>query len=257
MENALNTLSPERRAALQERLASVRNRVAEAARAAGRKAEDVTLVAVSKTHPAEAVAVAHALGQVDFGENYVQEVLAKQEALAALPLRWHFIGHLQSNKAKFVTGRFCLIHTVDSMKLAQNLHKHLDDLAPGGLLRENNTHIGIQEILIQVNIGNEEQKSGVDAAGLPALAESVMGLENLRLVGLMCIPPLSLGPAETRPYFARLRELKDGLEREIGHKLPHLSMGMSQDFETAIAEGATLARVGTDIFGLRDYGAGA
>ena len=225
-------------------LENVRQRLEQASRAAGRKPEDITLVAVSKTHPAEAVAAAHALGQVEFGENYVQEVLAKQDALADLPLRWHFIGHLQSNKAKFVVNRFSLIHTVDSIKLAQNLHKYMERVA--GQER--------QDMLIQVNIGQEEQKGGVAEGELPRLAEEILKLERLRPLGLMCIPPLSLSAAETRPYFTRLRELRDGLEGEIGVKLPHLSMGMSHDFAEAVAEGATLVRVGTDIFGRRDYG---
>ncbi len=225
-------------------LASVRQRLEQAAKAAGRRPEDITLVAVSKTHPAEAVAAAHALGQVEFGENYVQEVLAKQDALASLPLHWHFIGHLQSNKAKFVAGRFSLIHTVDSIKLAQNLHKCMERIAV-----ENR-----QDMLIQVNIGQEEQKGGVAESELLRLAEEVLKLESLRLLGLMCIPPLSLSAVETRPYFTRLRELRDGMEGELGIKLPHLSMGMSHDFVEAVAEGATLVRVGTDIFGRRDYG---
>ena len=257
MDKTRNSLAPEQSEALRERLAEVRGRVAEAARRAGRKAEEVTLLAVSKTHPAEAVAAAYALRQVDFGENYVQEVLAKQEALADLPLRWHFIGHLQSNKARFMTGRFSLIHTVDSIKLAQNLHKYLGQVAPEGSDGGASAPAREQEILIQVNIGAEEQKSGVAATGLFNLAEGILALPGLRLTGLMCIPPLSLGPEETRPYFARLRELGDELKRETGLKLPHLSMGMSQDFEVAIAEGASIVRVGTDIFGHRDYSAEA
>lgn len=252
-----NALTPEQGATLRERLAEVRERVAEAARRAGRKEEDVTLLAVSKTHPAEAVAAANAFGQIDFGENYVQEVLAKQDALAALALRWHFIGHLQSNKARFMTGRFSLIHTVDSIKLAQNLHKHLGPAALENSGEASPPPMRNQDILIQVNIGAEEQKSGVAESGLFSLAEGILTLPGLHLTGLMCIPPLSLGPEETRPYFARLRKLRAELEYGLGLKLPHLSMGMSQDFEVAIAEGATIVRVGTDIFGHRDYGAGA
>lgn len=239
--------------ALRERLDSVRRRLCEAALAAKRNPEDITLIAVSKTHPAQAVAAAHALGQIEFGENYVQEVMAKQETLRALPLHWHFIGHLQSNKAKFVAGRFSLIHTVDSIKLAQNLHKCMEQRASAA---ETAAPGRRQDILIQVNIGEEEQKGGVAAADLTALAREILRLEHLRLKGLMCIPPLSLSAEETRPYFVRLRELKGELERELALELPHLSMGMSHDFEAAIAEGATLVRVGTDIFGQRDYGHG-
>ncbi len=239
---------------LLERLETVRRRLRKAALDAGRKPEDVALVAVSKTHPPEAIAAAHALGQVEFGENYVQEVLAKQETLQGLNLRWHFIGHLQSNKAKFVAGRFGLIHTVDSIKLAQNVHKYQGQYLDEGKIPAGS---GPQEILIQVNIGEEEQKGGVAIAGLSELAVYVLELEHLRLTGLMCIPPLNLNAEETRPYFARLRGLRDELEDELGVKLPHLSMGMSQDFAEAVAEGATLVRVGTDIFGRRDYCTGA
>ncbi len=236
---------------LRERLGQVRGRVHQAALDARRAPEDITLIAVSKTHPAEAITAAHALGQVEFGENYVQEVTAKQEVLRGLQLHWHFIGHLQSNKAKFVAGRFSLVHTVDSIKLAQNLHKCMGQYAPG---KEPTAESRRQDILIQVNIGEEEQKGGVAVAQLTDLAAEILNLERLRLTGLMCIPPLSLSAAETRPYFAELRGLKGKLERDLSLKLPHLSMGMSHDFEVAIAEGATLVRVGTDIFGRRDYG---
>ena len=238
---------------VQQRLNDVRRRLNAAALAAGRNPADITLVAVSKTHPAEAVAAAHALGQVEFGENYVQEVMAKQAELGHLHLHWHFIGHLQSNKAKLVAGRFSLIHTVDSIKLAQNLHKSMGQVRAAAL----GTAEGLrQDILIQVNICEEEQKGGVAACDLTGLAKEIMQLEHLRLLGLMCIPPLSLNGVETRPYFVRLRALKGELERELGLALPHLSMGMSHDFEYAVAEGATLVRVGTDIFGQRDYGQG-
>jgi hypothetical protein len=238
---------------LLKRLDNVRQRLRQATLDAGRKPEELTLIAVSKTHPPEAIAAVHALGHLEFGENYVQEFMPKYNALQELSLRWHFIGHLQSNKAKFVAGRFNLIHTVDSIKLAQNLHKCMEQHAPS---EERATENSQQDILIQVNIGEEEQKGGVSVANLAELTEEILKLERLRLLGLMCIPPLSLSVSETRPYFVQLRKLRDQLEQDLSMKLPHLSMGMSHDFETAIAEGATLVRVGTDIFGHRDYAQG-
>ena len=211
---------------------------AEAARAAGRPADAVRLVAVSKFHPAGAVAELAGLGQRDFGENYVQEARAKQEALADLPLRWHAIGPVQTNKAKDVAGRFALIHTVDSERLAEALARRLEP--------------GIeQEVLIQVNIGYEPQKAGVEPGGLAALMERLLTAPRLRVRGLMCLPPRCGEGEEARPYFARLRELRDEAERRFGVDLPHLSMGMSGDYRQAVAEGATLVRVGTDIFGPR------
>lgn len=234
---------------LHERWQEVGTRLQSAARASGRDMADITLVAVSKLHTAAAIACVAACGQQDFGENYVQEALAKQDALAGHPacgnLRWHCIGHVQSRKAALVAGRFVLVHSVDSFKLAQGMEKHLAALtaAEDNALR--------QPILIQVNVGNEPQKSGVDETGLVCLAEQIMALPHLELQGLMCIPPMfDDGPA-ARPYFARLRELRDNLRPRLGIALPHLSMGMSGDFVEAVAEGASLVRIGTDIFGQR------
>lgn len=247
-------LPPEAAQALLDRWAAVRVRVDGAARAAGRDPAGVTLVAVSKYHPAASVAALAAAGQRDFGENYVQEALRKQAEVAdmtgmaadAAP-RWHFIGHLQSNKAKDVVGRFALIHTVDSESVARKLDQRLATLpaqGAGGVAP-------VQDILLQVNIGDEEQKSGVDPDDLPALAEAVLALPRLRLLGLMCMPPIFDDGEASRPYFARLRELRDALAPRVGLALPHLSMGMSHDVEVAVAEGATIVRVGTDIFGPR------
>lgn len=221
-------------------LAEVRQEMEDAARAAGRDPSEAILVAVSKTYPPEAVAAAHAAGQFHFGESYVQEALPKLEALAHLPLTWHFIGRLQSNKAKFLGGRFSLVHSVDSSKLAQALHKRLAaDSAP------------VQDVLIQANLAGEEQKAGVAAEELTRLADDVAGLASLRLRGLMLLPPL--GEAEeNRRYFAGLRQARDRLETRLGMELPILSMGMSDDFAVAIAEGATHVRVGTRIFGKRE-----
>lgn len=232
---------------LAERLAAVRDRMAEAARKSGRAPEAVRLVAVSKFHPAEAVRLAAACGQRAFGENYVQEALAKQDELIALTeelgLEWHEIGHVQTNKAKDVAGRFSLIHGVDSARLARAIAVRL----PDPLAEESIS----QAVLLQVNIGDEAQKSGVDAADLPALAEAVLNEPRLRLRGLMGMPPFFGQPEAARPFFIRLRELRDSLQTRLGVPLPELSMGMSGDFEAAIEEGATIVRVGTTIFGSR------
>ena len=219
-------MNPSETAALGERLEAVRGRLAGAARIAGRKPEDVRLIAVSKLHPVEAILAAYGFGQRVFGENYVQEALAKQEALPDLDVEWHCIGHVQTNKAKDVTGRFALIHTVDNLKFAETLARRLPEDIP-------------------------VQKAGVDEHDLPALAEAVLALPRLEVRGLMCLPPFFDDGEAARPYFARLRELRDDLEARLGIKLPELSMGMSGDCVQAVEEGATLVRVGTDIFGPR------
>ncbi len=225
-------------AAVRERLDGVRDRLAEAARRSGRRPEAVRLIAVSKFHPASSVAAAAACGQRLFGENYIREARAKQDALARMPLEWHCIGHVQSNKAADAAGRFALIHTLDAERTAQALSRRL---APGT----------VQEVLIQVNTGNEPQKTGIAPEGVPALAEALLALPGLRLRGLMCLPPCFDDAEAARPHFAALRNLRDALSRRLGLELPELSMGMSGDFEQAVEEGATLIRVGTDIFGPR------
>ncbi|HIU17667.1 MAG TPA: YggS family pyridoxal phosphate-dependent enzyme [Candidatus Avidesulfovibrio excrementigallinarum] len=224
-----------------ERLAGVQQRIADAAARSGRTASDVTLVAVSKFHPAEAVREALACGQLCFGENYVQEALAKQQSLldASPAPHWHFIGHVQTNKAKDVAGRFELIHTVDDIRLAEGLNRRLPETVP------------FQKVLLQVNLGHEPQKSGVEDDDLPRLAEAVMQLPKIRVLGLMGMPPFFDNGEAARPYFAHLRELRDALAVRLGCALPVLSMGMSGDFEQAIEEGATLIRVGTTLFGPR------
>lgn len=226
---------------LAGRMALVRKEVAEAARGCGRNPADVTVVAVSKIHPAESIRALNASGQADFGENYVQEAQAKQEALADLNLRWHFIGGLQSNKAKFVAGKYHLVHSVDSPKLARMLHKKAAELNV------------VQDILVQVNIAEEQQKSGIFKDNLFEMTEEVAGLENVRIVGLMTMPPFFDDPERARPVFAKLRELRDELRPRLGLELPHLSMGMTGDFVPAVQEGATLVRIGTKIFGPRPY----
>ncbi len=236
------TIAPERMAELRRNLEAVRAEIAEAASAAGRSPADVALLAVSKFHPASDVRALASMGQLDFGESYAQEALAKQDELADLAdlgLRWHFIGRLQTNKARFVAGRFSLVHSVDSLKLAQTLHKRAQALQ------------AVQDVLVQVNLAGEGQKAGAAEDDTLRLAVEIMRLDFLGLRGLMLLPPLEDDPERARPWFARLRELRDGLERELGIRLAHLSMGMTGDFRQAIAEGATIVRIGTRIFGER------
>jgi pyridoxal phosphate enzyme (YggS family) len=227
---------------IADAVTAVRERIARAAARAGRAADEITLIAVSKTHPAEAVRQAFAAGVRDFGENKVQEATSKIEGLASLRaqgLRWHLIGHLQSNKARKAAALFDRIHSVDSAALAAKLDAEAEDLgAP-------------QSVFVQVELAGETTKTGLsESALLPAL-EVVRGLHHLRVVGLMTLPPYSEDPERTRPYFRKLRVLRDfALERGLlGGR--ELSMGMSGDYEVAIEEGATLVRVGTAIFGPR------
>ena len=224
---------------IAERLARVRAGMAEACSRCGRDPGSVRLVAVSKGQPAAAVAEAFQAGQRVFGESYVQEALAKREALAGLAAQWHYIGGLQANKARHVAGRFALVHSVDSLNLARLLHNKAQAL---GL---------IQPVLVQVNVAGEPQKRGVSETGLAALAEEIAGLSGLALQGLMVMPPYDEDPERSRPHFARLRELADGLRVRLGPGLAELSMGMSHDYGVAIEEGATLVRVGTAVFGPR------
>jgi len=218
---------------LAQRLDAVRSRIARAAEAAGRAAADVELVAVSKRHPLSAIREAYAAGQRVFGENYVQEWVAKADALAEeLPgLRWHFVGHLQRNKARPLVERGAWLETLDSSKLVRALGRHVVD-SP-------------LSVSIQVNVAREPQKSGVLPEALSELVDAVRGEPHLQLEGLMTVPPAHVDPQMARPHFARLAELG-----RI-HGLPSLSMGMSADLELAIAEGATHVRVGTAIFGPR------
>lgn len=213
-------------------------RIARAAEAAGRDAAEVRLLAVSKTWPADSVREAAAAGQRAFGENYVQEGAEKVDALAALGLEWHFIGPLQSNKTRLVANRFAWVHSIDRLKIAERLSAQRD------------AHLPPLEVCIQVNVSGETSKSGVAPAELPALAHAVAGLPRLRLRGLMAIPEPTSDVAVQRARFAALRELRDRLNAG-GLALDTLSMGMSDDLEAAIAEGSTMVRVGTAIFGSR------
>jgi pyridoxal phosphate enzyme (YggS family) len=226
---------------LQERLAAVRERIAAAAKCSGRGAEEITLIAVSKTHPGEAIREAFGLGVTHFGENRVQEWEGKREAVADLAGRWHLVGHLQSNKAVRAAKQFHSIDSIDDLSLAQKLDRARSDAGLSEKLR----------VLIEVHIAAEESKSGVEPAGLSALAEGILKLERLELRGLMCIPPYLDAPEHVRRFFVNLRELRDQLVKRLGKELPVLSMGMSHDFEVAIEEGATEVRVGSLLFGTR------
>jgi PLP dependent protein len=234
--------APELVAQMAERIRDVRDRIAAAASRAGRQPEDVTLVAVSKTHPVERLRAALAAGQTVLGESRIQEALPKIEALATpgSMIRWHLIGHLQTNKVQQAVGRFELIHSVDSARLIAALEERAARL---GL---------VQPILLEVNVAGETSKSGAAPEELPRLLEALAEATHLRAEGLMTIPPYEEDPAASRPYFARLRELLQSLPPAPQWTPRHLSMGMSGDFEVAIEEGATLVRVGTAIFGSRD-----
>lgn len=220
-------------------LAEIRERIARSAARAGRATQDITLVAVSKTFPSEAIRSAYELGLRHFGENRVQEWESKRAAVADLGATWHLIGHLQSNKARRAANLFNRVDSVDSVALAQKL-----DAAAASETKR-------LKILIEVHLGGEETKSGVPEADLPELAESIAQLQNLELLGMMTIPPYFDEPERVRPYFRRLRELRDQIGAQIRSPLTVLSMGMSHDFETAIEEGATEIRVGTALFGER------
>ncbi|PAV48408.1 YggS family pyridoxal phosphate-dependent enzyme [Pseudomonas sp. HAR-UPW-AIA-41] len=223
---------------IAKNIAKVRTRIREAAQACGRDPQTVGLLAVSKTKPAAAVREAHACGQSDFGENYLQEALNKQAELSDLPLTWHFIGPIQSNKTRPIAEHFAWVHSVDRLKIAQRLSE------------QRPTQLPPLNICLQVNVSGEASKSGCTPDELPALAEAVSQLPNLRLRGLMTIPEPTSDVAQQHAACARLRQLRDDLNLE----LDVLSMGMSDDLEAAIAEGATWVRIGTALFGARDYG---
>lgn len=213
-------------------LTRVREKIRQAALQAGRRPEEITLVAVSKTVPPAGIAAALAAGVTDLGENRVQELLAKQPELPA-GVRWHLIGTLQTNKVKYIIGRIHLLHSLDRLELAREISKRA---TARGV---------IQKALIQVNVSGEVTKHGLAPADLPAFYREVQQLPGLQIEGLMTMAPLVADPEQARPYFRRLRELA----WELG--LKHLSMGMSNDYQVAIEEGATLVRIGSDIFGAR------
>ena len=221
-------------------IAQIHSRINKACQKVGRNPEDVKLIAVSKVKPAEQVEEAFHAGQKQFGESYVQEFRDK-EPLVETPVEWHFIGWLQSNKAKYLRGKVVMIHSVDRLSLAAELDRQWGKID------------GSVEILLQVNVGDEASKSGCPPEDLESLVRSVAPLPNLRIKGLMCLPPHSDDPEKVRPFFKQLRELSEQIARLKlpGVEMTELSMGMSGDFEVAVEEGATMVRVGTAIFGAR------
>ena len=226
----------------KQRIAEIRQRIVRAAETAGRDPLNVHLVAVSKTISAERVRMAIAAGADILGENYVQEATQKFSDLSALSATWHFIGHLQRNKARYVVRIFDLIHSVDSTRLADELNRQ------AGKINK------MQPILIQVNLAGEKTKSGIPPEDAETLARHISALPHLSLQGLMTMPPYFNAPEKVRPYFRQLRNLRDRImDMSIENvSMSELSMGMTGDFEVAVAEGATLVRVGTAIFGTRE-----
>ena len=228
--------------ALAQRLARVRGQIAAAAERSGRQAHDVTLIAISKTHPSAVVRELIELGATDIGENRVQEAEKKIVEVGRDKARWHLVGHLQANKAKRAVNLFDVIHSIDSIDLARRLDRLCVEEGRDKL-----------SILVQVDLGQEETKSGIDESELDQLVEDILPLSRLELIGLMTLPPFFENPEGSRPFFRRLRELRVQL-RERGafaDRKGELSMGMTNDFEVAIEEGATMVRVGTAIFGER------
>jgi hypothetical protein len=223
---------------IESRLAEVQRQIAEAAARAGRDAGDITLVAVSKTHPPESVSAALAAGQCVFGESRVQEARAKIPFVPGRA-RWHFIGHLQRNKIRHALPLFELFHGVDSLEIARDMQRIADE--DGALPR----------VLLEVNVAGEGSKFGFSPERIRVQIEELLGLKRLTIEGLMCIPPPQPRAEMARKFFVALRELRDNLETEFRISLPQLSMGMSGDFAVAIEEGATFVRVGTAIFGER------
>jgi pyridoxal phosphate enzyme (YggS family) len=227
---------------LRARLQEVRARIGAAALKSKRRPEEITLVVVSKTHPAEIIREAIAAGVTDLGENRVQEAESKIPEVGRHAARWHLIGHLQSNKARRAVELFDVIHSLDSVALAQRLDRMCVELNREEL-----------PVLIQVDLGREATKSGADEAELAQIVEALKQCERLRLTGLMTLPPYFDDAEQVRPFFRKLRELRDelGSRRAFGDARGELSMGMTHDYEIAIEEGATIVRVGTAVFGER------
>lgn len=219
-------------------LARVQENIARAAQKSGRRPEDIELVAISKTHPPESIRTVAEGGQTLFGESRVQEARAKIPLLPGR-LRWHFIGHLQKNKIRAALGMFELFHSVDSLETARQFHRIAEEE-------------GIRpKVLLEVNVAGEASKFGFSPMSARLAVEDLLSLDRLDIAGLMGMAPLAPEAEHSRPYFQELRELRDELQREAGLGLPHLSMGMSGDYEVAVEEGATLVRVGSAIFGTR------
>jgi pyridoxal phosphate enzyme (YggS family) len=225
---------------LKKRLENVKDRINKAAFKCSRAPESIHLVAVSKTIPANRVREAIEAGVTILGENYVQEARNKFNALGTYPVSWHFIGHLQSNKAKYAVRLFDLIHSVDTLKLARELNKQAKKVDK------------VQDVLMQINISKEQSKSGSDIENAVNLIKDIVFFENLSVKGFMAMPPFFNNPEKARPYFIALRNLRDQIQKTFPDViLNELSMGMTGDFEVAIEEGATLVRIGTAIFGER------
>jgi pyridoxal phosphate enzyme (YggS family) len=227
---------------VRENLLRIQERIASAANQVGRGAGEIALIGVSKTHPASAIREAFEAGVRHFGENRVQEWEGKRAGTEGLIANWHLIGHLQSNKTARAARLFHSVDSLDDFAVAQRLERARGEAGITGKLR----------VLIEVRIAPEETKSGVQIAELPSLAEKIAELPRLELAGLMCIPPFLDEAEQVRPYFRRLRELRDEVTKKFSLALPVLSMGMSHDFEVAIEEGATEVRVGTALFGARE-----
>ena len=221
-----------------ENLERVREEMAQAAAKVGRAVEEIELVAITKTHPAETVREAIEAGQSVFGESRVQEARGKIPEVPS-NVRWHFVGHLQKNKVRHALPLFEMIHSVDSLALAEDINR---------IAQEEGLH---PRVLLEVNVGGEGSKFGFASDALREQIEPLLGLPRLSIEGLMCIPPIAEDAEASRKFFVKLRELRDALEKEFNVKLPHLSMGMTQDFPMGVEEGATLVRVGTGIFGKR------
>ena len=226
---------------IKNRLERVEHRIKEAALSCDRDPESVKLVAASKAVPVDLIRAGIKAGVTIVGENYVQEAKEKIEAIGRDNVSWHFIGHLQSNKAKYAVKLFDLIHTVDSLKLANELNKQAEKIGK------------VQSVLLQINTGMEASKSGLAAEDVMGLARHISGLKNLKVKGLMTIPPSFNAPEKVTPFFKELRHLRDKLrdEKIPGIQMDELSMGMTGDFEAAIREGSTFIRIGTAIFGKR------
>jgi pyridoxal phosphate enzyme (YggS family) len=224
---------------VQKNLSEIHARIESAATRCGRKASEIQLVAVSKTHPPELIREAFEAGQRAFGESRVQDALPKLDALPP-GIEWHFIGHLQTNKIRKVVSRFALFHGVDNENLAVQINRIAGELGVTA------------NVLLEVNVSGEESKFGFNPASLPAALEELLPLPHLRIEGLMTMAPFSENPDSARPVFEGLRKLRDALSAASGHPLKELSMGMSGDFEQGIAEGATIVRIGSAIFGARE-----
>ncbi len=226
---------------IRDNVMRVQERIAAAAQKSGRRGEQVTLIGVSKTQPAEAVRAAYEAGLRHFGENRVQEWEGKRGAVGDLQATWHLVGHLQSNKAGRAGAIFHSVDSVDDFAVAQRLDR----------ARSASDALQKLRVLLEVRVAPEETKSGVEIANARVLAEQIATLPTLELAGLMCIPPFLEDAEKARPYFRSLRQLRDELATKLGRAFPALSMGMSHDFEVAIEEGATEVRIGTAIFGSR------